>query len=53
VDNLTRLVGPVLFGLIASATGLAAVFWLNGLMQGSGSLFARRRQSGADDNKRS
>ncbi len=53
VDNLTRLVGPVLFGLIASAAGLAAVFWLNGLMQSSGSLFARRRQRVADDKNRS
>jgi len=41
-DNLTRLVGPMLFGAIASAAGLAAVFWLNALMLGSGSLFARR-----------
>lgn len=41
-DNLTRLVGPVLFGVIASGAGLAAVFWLNALMLGSGSLFARR-----------
>ena len=41
-DNLTRLVGPMLFGVIASAAGLAAVFWLNGLMLGSGGIFARR-----------
>ena len=44
VDNLTRLIGPVLFGVIASAAGLATVFWLNGLMQGSGGLFARRKR---------
>jgi MFS family permease len=43
VDNLTRLVSPVLFGAIASAAGLAAVFWLNALMLGSGGLFARGR----------
>ncbi len=49
VDNLTRLVGPVLFGMLASAAGLAAVFWLNALMLGSGSLFARR--SGARRHK--
>jgi MFS family permease len=43
VDNLTRLVGPVVFGFIASGVGLAAVFWLNALMLGSGGAFARRR----------
>ena len=43
VDNLTRLVSPVLFGALASAAGLAAVFWLNALMLGSGGLFTRRR----------
>lgn len=41
-DNLARLAGPLLFGLIASVAGLAAVFWLNAAMLGSGSLFARR-----------
>ena len=41
-DNLTRLVSPVLFGMMATAAGLAAVFWLNALMLGSGSLLARR-----------
>jgi MFS family permease len=45
-DNLTRLVGPVLFGMIASAAGLSAVFWLNSLMLGSGSVFARRGAAG-------
>jgi len=43
VDNLTRLVAPVLFGTIASAAGLAAVFWLNAAILGSGGLFSRRR----------
>ena len=42
VDNAMRLVGPVLFGLIASAAGLSAVFWLNALMLGSGGVFTRR-----------
>jgi MFS family permease len=44
-DNLTRLVGPLLFGLMAGATGLAAVFWLNAVILGSGGLFARRRSA--------
>lgn len=43
VDNLARLVGPVMFGIMAGATGLAAVFWLNAVILGSGGLFARRR----------
>jgi len=42
VDNLTRLVSPLLFGLLASGIGLAAVFWLNALMLGAGGAFARR-----------
>jgi MFS family permease len=42
VDNLTRLVSPLLFGLLASGIGLAAVFWLNALMLGVGGAFARR-----------
>jgi MFS family permease len=41
-DNLMRLVGPILFGSIASAVGLPAVFWLNALMLGSGGVFTRR-----------
>src|SRR5262249_35902385 len=32
VDNMTRLVGPLLFGMVASAAGLATVFWLNAAM---------------------
>lgn len=44
VDNLTRLFGPVLFGMMAAASGLAAVFWLNALMLGSGGLIARWRR---------
>ena len=45
-DNLTRLIGPVLFGMIAAVAGLAAVFWLNALLLGSGSVFARRGAAG-------
>lgn len=49
IDNLTRLVGPVLFGMIAAAAGLSAVFWLNALMLGSGSAFARGNAAGPRD----
>jgi uncharacterized protein (DUF2062 family) len=48
-DNLTRLIDPVLFGMLASAAGLAAVFWLNAAMLGSGSLLARRRRARSDE----
>ena len=40
-DNLTRLFGPVLFGMMAASVGLASVFWLNAVMLGSGGVFAR------------
>jgi hypothetical protein len=43
VDNLTRLASPLAFGAVASAAGLAAVFWLGALALGSGGLFTRRR----------
>jgi len=48
VNHLTRLVGPVLFGLIGSALGLSAVFWVNGLMLGSGGALSRPRESKSD-----
>jgi MFS family permease len=41
VNHLTRLVGPVIFGSIASVTGLAAVFWINALLLGSGGVLSR------------
>ncbi len=43
VNHLTRVVGPVLFGYVASATGLAAVFWINALMLGGGGILNRRK----------
>ena len=45
-ENVTRMVGPVVFGLIASAAGLSAVFWLSALMLGSGSTVLRRGAAG-------
>ena len=38
INNLTRVVVPVLFGSLGSVFGLVAVFWVNGLMLGSGAL---------------
>jgi predicted MFS family arabinose efflux permease len=43
VDNFTRLVAPLIFGAIGTAIGLAAIFWINALMLGSGVAFARAR----------
>ncbi len=40
-NHLTRVVCPLLFGVIGSFFGLFAVFWVNALMLGSGGLFTR------------
>jgi MFS family permease len=45
VNHLTRVVGPVIFGFIGSGLGLAAVFWINGLMLGGGSALSRAKHS--------
>lgn len=49
VNHLTRLVGPVLFGFIASMTGLAAVFWINALMLGGGGVLGRKKLRASRD----
>ncbi|MDB5808060.1 MAG: hypothetical protein JWN94_182 [Betaproteobacteria bacterium] len=41
VNHLTRVVGPVIFGFVGSAFGLPAVFWVNGLMLGTGGALSR------------
>ena len=40
-DNATKLVGPVIFGAIAAALGVAALFWINAVMLAAGSLLVR------------
>ena len=40
-DNATKLVGPVIFGAIAAAVGVAPLFWINALMLAGGSLLMR------------
>jgi len=45
VNNLMRVVGPTLFGFIASAVGLFPVFYINALMMGAGGALSRRRNS--------
>ena len=41
-NNFASIIGPLLFGAIASGFGLLAVFLANALMLGSGGIFARR-----------
>jgi MFS family permease len=51
VNHFTRVVGPVVFGSIGSAFGLAPVFWVNALMLGSGGVlshFGTAGRSGAN-----
>ena len=45
-NHLTRLVGPVMFGSIASTLGLFPMFWMNALMLGIGGLLSRPRNGG-------
>lgn len=40
VNNVLRVSGPALFGLVATAFGLAPVFWLSGVMMGGGGILA-------------
>jgi MFS family permease len=44
-NQLTKLVSPVLFGLIASAFGLWPMFWLNAAMLATGGFFSRPKGS--------
>lgn len=44
VNNLTRVVVPVVFGSIGSAFGLFAVFWGNALMLASGGVLSRPKK---------
>jgi MFS family permease len=41
VIHFTRLVGPVAFGAIGSALGLASMFWINASMMGAGGWLSR------------
>ena len=41
VNNIMRVAGPALFGVVASFTGLTAVFIINGVMMGAGGLMSR------------
>ncbi len=41
-NNLARMLGPALFGGVASLLGLLAVFWINGLMMAAGGRVSAR-----------
>ena len=45
VNNVMRVAGPACFGVIASFTGLTAVFIINGLMMGVGGWMSKPRAS--------
>ena len=51
VNNLTRVVVPVLFGTIGSLFGLFAVFWVNALMLGSGGILTGSESARRDRGK--
>ena len=44
VNNVMRVAGPAVFGVVASFTGLTAVFILNGMMMGIGGWMSRPRE---------
>jgi MFS family permease len=45
VNNSLRVLGPSVFGVIATALGLAAVFWISAAMMGVGSLVSKPRDA--------
>jgi len=47
VNNTVRVSGPALFGFVASAFGLPAVFWISALMMGGGGMLTRRSKGPA------
>ena len=44
VNNLLRVLGPSVFGVVASAIGLAAVFWISAAMMGGGAIVSKPRR---------
>jgi len=43
-NQLTKLVGPVVFGAIASAFGLSPMFWVNAAMMAAGGMISRPKK---------
>ena len=48
VNNVMRVGSPALFGQVATALGLPAVFWISALMMGGGGLLSRPQAPPAD-----
>jgi MFS family permease len=46
-NNFVRVTGPVVFGVVGSAFGLPAVFWILGAIMAGGGLLSRARVGGA------
>ncbi len=44
INQATKIVSPMLFGVIASVFGLPPIFWLNALLLGGGGLISRSRK---------
>jgi MFS family permease len=51
VNNVMRVGSPALFGQIATALGLPAVFWISALLMGSGGLLSRPSTASSSDSK--
>lgn len=41
IDNVVRLVSPILFGMLASGFGIGAVFWVSSVLLGGGGVMCR------------
>jgi MFS family permease len=52
VNNLVRVVGPVVFGAVGSAFGMPPVFWLSGAMMLLGALLSRASADGQAPERR-
>lgn len=46
-NNFVRVTGPIVFGVVGSAFGLPAVFWIVAAIMASGGLLSRSRAGGA------
>ena len=47
-NNVVRVVGPGALGMVGSAFGLPAVFWLTALLMGAGAWWSRRHADDGD-----
>jgi MFS family permease len=45
-NNLVRVAGPIVFGVVGAAVGLSAVFWIVAVLMASGGLLSRPLKNG-------